>query len=128
MQDYQQTINTLAPNQMQQARQQMHIQSILFTELHRWMNKWGLGAGFERTCTFSCRFVRAHLANPTPNQQALLNTLLADSLQTKDITSSLRQQVVAMLSGMFTPGDWQVTFIRSPTTPRTTQISDKAFY
>lgn len=107
MQDYQQTANALTSDQMQQARQQMRIQSILFTELHYWMNEWELGAGFEKTYTIARRLVRAHLANPTPVQQVFLDALLAEGTQAKDNDQSLRQQVVAMLSEMFTPDDWQ---------------------
>lgn len=107
MQNYQQAVNALTPDQMRQTHQQMRVQSILFTELYRWMNKWNLGAGFEGTYTVARRLIRTHLANPTPDQQALIKALLIEDAQTEGISKPVQQEIVGMLSEMFTSENWQ---------------------
>lgn len=95
MQNYQQPVNALTPDQMQQTHQQMRVQSILFT------------AGFEGTYTVARRLIRTHLVSPTPNQQALIKALLIEDAQTGGISKPVQQEVVGMLSEMFTSEDWQ---------------------
>lgn len=61
MKEYSRAINALTAEQSQQLRQQMKVQSLLFTGLRQWMESWDLGAGFEDTYAIARRLIRAHL-------------------------------------------------------------------
>jgi hypothetical protein len=49
MQEYSRAANALTSDQSQQLRQQVRVQSILFTSLRQWIETWDLGAGFDAT-------------------------------------------------------------------------------
>jgi hypothetical protein len=82
----------------------MKMQSILSNRLRQWMNFWDLGAGFEDTYAIARRLIRQHLSQPTSNQQSL--GALLESVEI-DKSSLTQQPVVALLSELFTPEDWQ---------------------
>jgi len=107
MRDYTRAVQALTPEQAQNLRQQMRIQSILFTGLRRWMESWDLGASFEDTYTLARRLVRAHLAQPHPTQQTFLDRLLAEDSGLAGSTPAQQQQAIFFLSEIFTPDDWQ---------------------
>jgi len=107
MQEYHHTVNALKPDQLQHLRQQMRVQSVLFTGLQQWMDSWDLGAGFEDTYAIARRFIREHLANPTPTQQSLVERLWLEHSQLSSANPLQQQQVVAILSEMFTQENWQ---------------------
>jgi hypothetical protein len=107
MKGYAQVVNSLTSEQSQQLRQQMKIQSILFTVLRQWMDSWNLGAGFDDTYTVARQIVRRHLKSPTPNQQAVIDELLSEDAQTSNLTQLIRQKVMKLLSDMLTSEDWQ---------------------
>jgi hypothetical protein len=100
MKAYAQAVAALTPDQAQTMRQQMQVQSILFSGLHQWMESWDLGAGFEETYTIARRLIRQYLNEPTLEQQRAIAELLAE----RELSQSER---VAILSEMFTPEDWQ---------------------
>jgi hypothetical protein len=104
MKEYSCAINNLTIEQSQQMQQQMRVQSILFTGLRQWMGAWDLGASFEGTYAIARRLIRNHLATPTPLQQEFIEELLAEDAQAGYLT---QQQVVAILSEVFTQEDWQ---------------------
>jgi hypothetical protein len=106
MQEYHHTVNALRTDQLQHLRQQMRVQSILLTGLRQWMDSWDLGAGFEDTYAIARRFIREHLANPTPTQQSLVERLWIEN-QDSSANPLKQQQVVAILSEMFTQENWQ---------------------
>lgn len=106
MQEYSQTVRTLPGEQSQQLRQQMQVQSILFTTLRQWMETWDLGAGLDDTYTIARRLIRQHLANLTPIQQAAIEKLRGDDGGIGN-RNQLVEQGVAILSELFTPEDWQ---------------------
>ena len=104
---YARALNELEAEQLQQIRQQMRVQSMLFGGLHQWMESWDLGAGFEETYTTARRLIRTQLANLTPSQQAALQSLLIEDRQGKDLSHEM-QQVIELLSNLFSQDDWQV--------------------
>lgn len=62
LKDYHQGATALTPEQSRHIRQQMKVQSILFTGLRQWMDSWELGAGFEDTYAIARRLIRQHLS------------------------------------------------------------------
>ena len=108
MSSYAGALSELKTEQLQQIRQQMRVQSMLFGGLHQWMESWDLGAGFEETYTTARRLIRTHLANLTPSQQAALQSLLIEDRQGKDLSHEMLQQVIELLSNLFSQDDWQV--------------------
>jgi len=107
MKQYSQSVTALTSQQNQQLHQQMKVQSILFTALHHWMESWDLGAGFDDTFAIARRLVRHHLANPSPTQLAIINTLLAQNTEPGCANPSTENQALSFLSELFTQDDWQ---------------------
>jgi hypothetical protein len=108
MQEYSRAVNALTSDQSQQLRQQVRVQSILFTSLRQWMETWDLGAGFDATYAIARQLIRAHLVHLTLSQEACIETFLADETQTDSTGNERQEKLVAMLSEMFTQEDWQV--------------------
>jgi hypothetical protein len=100
MKDYAQALASLTPEQSTIVRQQVKVQSLLFSGLRQWMESWELGAGFDETYTIARRLIRQHLSEPTPEQQNAIAEILAGQEFTQ-------VQRVALLSEMFTAADWQ---------------------
>jgi hypothetical protein len=107
MREYSQTVTALTSEQNQQLRQQMKVQSILFTALRQWMESWDLGAGFDDTYAIARRLIRHHLANPAETQFATIDRLLAGSVEPGNMNPSTEKQAVSLLAEMFTQEDWQ---------------------
>ena len=103
---YARALNELEAEQLQQIRQQMRVQSMLFGGLHQWMESWDLGAGFEETYTTARRLIHARLANLTPAQQATIDLLVKG--QDRGINPEMWQQAVGLLSELFSQDDWQI--------------------
>lgn len=108
MKEYSQQVSTLTIDQTQQLRQQMKVQSILFTALQHWMESWDLGAGFDDTYAIARRLIRNRLADPGPIQQSAMNRLLVENIGTGSISQSTEQQVITILAEIFMPEDWQM--------------------
>ena len=88
-------------------RQQMRVQSILFSELRRWMEEWNIGGAFEETYTEARQLVRAHLKQPTPELKNWVEAVLTeDDRVQKLIDKPVRAQTRAQLSLMMTDQDW----------------------
>jgi hypothetical protein len=102
MKAYAEAIATLTPEQSQAMRQQVKVQSMLFSGLQQWMQSWELGAGFEATYTIARRLIRQHLNEPAPEQKNAIDELLAMPNDER-----LQEKRVALLSKMFSPEDWQ---------------------
>jgi hypothetical protein len=102
MKAYAQVIANLPPEQSQAMRQQVKVQSMLFSGLQQWMQPWELGTGFEATYTIARRLVRQHLNEPTPEQQKAIDELLAMPNDER-----LQEKRIALLSKMFTAANWQ---------------------
>lgn len=108
MQAYHRSVNRMGPEQAQQMRQQMQVQSILFTGLQQWMTSWNLGVGFDGAYGVARRLIRERLAVPTPSQQAAIEQMLA-TVSLGDRSDPLVQgQVVSVLSELLTSEDWQM--------------------
>jgi hypothetical protein len=107
MKEYSRAIDVLTVDRLQQLRQQMRVQSILFTQLRQWMESWDLGAGFEDAYVLTRRLIRFHLANPTPTQQEFIEIVELEDSQPIGVNTPTPQQIVAMLSEMLTQEDWQ---------------------
>lgn len=105
MSSYAGALGELKTEQLQQIRQQMRVQSILFSGLRQWMESWDLGAGFEETYATARRLIRARLADLTPAQQATIDLLVKG--QDRDINHDTQQQAVELLSDLFSRNDWQ---------------------
>ncbi|MGD1952666.1 MAG: hypothetical protein ACFB14_23925 [Leptolyngbyaceae cyanobacterium] len=108
MKPYVEYLKSRTPEQIKVQFRQMRIQSILLPELHNWLQSWGLGISFEAVHLEARRVLRRHLKQLTPEQEAWLDALVAEddqNLPTEERT--LRAQVVAMLSNLFTGDDWQ---------------------
>lgn len=107
MKDYSQTVSALTNEQIQQLRQRMKVQSVLFTALRQWMESWDLGAGLDDTYTVARRLIRNHLANLTPDQRAAIDRLEGENVAPGKINRFTRQEAVALLSEFFTQEDWE---------------------
>ena len=108
MKPYVEYLKSRTPEQIKAQFRQMRIQSILLPELHTWIQTWGLGISFEAVHLESRRVLRRHLKQLTPEQEAWLDALVAEDDQNLPIEErTLRAQVVAMLSNLFTQDDWQ---------------------
>ncbi len=107
MKEYRQQVSTLTLDQTQQLRQQMKVQSILFTALRHWMESWDLGAGFDDTYAIARRLVRNRLADPGPIQQSAIDRLLVEDIGPGSISQSAEQQAITILAEVFIPEDWQ---------------------
>jgi hypothetical protein len=108
MQAYQRQVNELTGEQAKHLRNQMKVQSTLFTALHTWMNDWNLGAGFQETYTIARRLVRQHLAEPSPALQQFVAGLLAEASPMDSGNQPTQQQVIELLAEVLTAEDWQV--------------------
>jgi hypothetical protein len=108
MRAYQQQVNALTSEQAKHLRNQVKVQSTLFTALHAWMNDWNLGAGFQETYTIARRLVRQHLAEPSPALQQFVEGLLAAASPLDSGSKSTQQQVIQLLAEELTAEDWQV--------------------
>lgn len=107
MREYSRAIDVLPADRLQQLRQQMKVQSILFTQLRQWMESWDLGAGFEDAYVLARRLIRVRLASPTPTQQEFIESVGLEDSQRTDVNTPTPQQIVAILSEMLTQEDWQ---------------------
>jgi hypothetical protein len=116
MRDYAQAVANLTPEQSKLMRQQVKVQSLIFTGLHQWMDSWELGAGFEATYTIARCLIRQRLSELTPEQQGTIDELLAMSND-----EQLQEKRIALLSKMFTPEDWQ-TLARSASQSISTRV------
>jgi len=105
LEDYHQELNALTLEQSRCMRRQMKVQSILFTGLRQWMDSWELGAGFEDTYAIARRLIRQHLSQPTSSQPSL--AALLDRVEIDSPDPLTQQQIIALLSQLFTPEDWQ---------------------
>ena len=103
----------------------MKVQSTLFTGLRQWMNSWDLGAGFEDTYAIARRLIRQHLSQPTSSQPSL--AALLESVEIDSPDPLTQQQVVALLSNLFTPEDWQTMAQAASKESRKNNLS-KFFY
>lgn len=89
-------------------RRQMRVQSILFSELRRWMEEWDIGISFEQTYTEARQLVRAHLKQPTPDLKDWVEAVLAEDDLAQELTDTpVRDQTRAQLSRMMTDDDWE---------------------
>ena len=105
---YVEYLESRTPEQIRAQFRQMRIQSILLSELHDWMQTWELGMSFEIVYAEARRVVRRHLKQITPEQESWLDALVGEDDQHLPIEErTLRAQVVAMLSTLFTDDDWQ---------------------
>jgi hypothetical protein len=78
--------------------QMVKLQSILFTELHAWMESWQLGLSFEATYTEARRLIRYRLQHLSPEQHIWVRTLLTTSEQTlASDQQPVHPQAIAML-------------------------------
>ncbi|MEM9907168.1 MAG: hypothetical protein AAF921_19315 [Cyanobacteria bacterium P01_D01_bin.44] len=108
MQPYVETLKSMSPEAIRTMRRQMRIQSILMPELCQWLESWGLGLSFEAVYTEARRVVRRHLKQLTPEQEAWLDALVVEDDQYLPMAErTLRSQVVALFSTLFTEADWQ---------------------
>lgn len=88
-------------------RQQMRVQSILFSELQRWMAEWDISSAFEETYTEARQLVRSHLKQPTPELKRWVEAVLAEDDNTQELTDKpVRAQTRTQLSRMMTAQDW----------------------
>jgi hypothetical protein len=108
MRDYQNQVKMLTDEQSQQLRNQMRVQSTLFTGLHSWMSNWELGAGFQDTYTIARGLIRQHLAAPAPALQAFVEELLREDSGTPNGHQLNPSEIIELLSQILTPEDWQV--------------------
>lgn len=88
-------------------RRKMRLQSILFSELDRWMKEWSIGAAFEETYTEARRLVREHLKQPSPTLLDWIEAVLEEDKQLDDADKPVRAQTRAQLSLMMTEQDWK---------------------
>ena len=87
-------------------RRQMRVQSILFSELQRWMAEWDIDSAFEETYTEARQLVRAHLKQPTPILKAWVEAVLIEDKQAKELADKpVRAQTRTQLSLMMTNED-----------------------
>ena len=89
-------------------RRKMRLQSILFSELNRWMKEWNIGAAFEETYTEARQLVRTHLKQPSPTFSNWIEAVLEEDKQPDDSNKPVRAQTRAQLSRMITDEDWEV--------------------
>ncbi|MEO1635488.1 MAG: hypothetical protein AAFS04_10465 [Cyanobacteria bacterium J06631_9] len=88
-------------------RRKMRLQSILFSELNRWMKEWDIGAAFEETYTEARQLVRAHLKQPSPVLSDWIEAVLEEDKQPDDTDQPVRSQTRAQLTLMMTDEDWK---------------------
>ena len=88
-------------------RRQMRLQSILFSELNRWMREWDIGAAFEETYTEARQLVRAHLKQPLPARSDWIDAVLEEDTQPDDADKPVRSQTRAQLTLMMMDEDWK---------------------
>ena len=87
-------------------QQQIRVQSILFSELRRWIEEWDIGGAFEETYTEARQLVRAHLKQPTPALEEWVKAVLEEDSQAPDLTDRpVRAQTRVQLSLMLTGQD-----------------------
>lgn len=89
-------------------RRKMRLQSILFSELNRWMTEWDIGTAFEETYTEARQLVRAHLKQPPPALADWIEAVLEEDKQPDDADKPVRSQTRAQLVLMMTDEDWEV--------------------
>ncbi len=107
MREYSEAVNTLTEPQSSDLRQQVKVQSILFTALRQWMESWNLGAGFNDTYAIARRLLRNHLADLTPTQQTAIEGLPLETIAVGKVSQAINPQVFSVLLEMFTQEDWQ---------------------
>lgn len=92
----------------QNMRRKMRLQSILFSELNRWMEEWNIGVAFEETYTEARQLVRSHLKQLSPALSDWIEAVLEEDKQPNDAERPVRSQTRAQLSLMLTDEDWEV--------------------
>ena len=116
MRGYEAWLQDLSLEQQKQIRQEMRLQSILFSELYDWMQTWGLGVSFEETYTLARRLVRDRvseafrlyrLEETTSEQATWIEKLLAEDLQNSSGEKLVRGETVTRLTEMLTLEDWR---------------------
>ena len=108
LKSYTAQLDAVSPSASGRQRHQVKVLSILLPELNVWLQSWGLGLSFEAVYIEAQRRLYEHLQQPTVEQAAWLEALLAEDDQ--PLTSEqnvIRGQAIAMLSRMFTEDDWQ---------------------
>ena len=86
---------------------QMRVQSILFSELQRWMAEWDIDSAFDETYTEARQLVRAHLKQPTPELKDWVEAVLAEDGSVPEPSDKpVRAQTRTQLSRMMTAQDW----------------------
>lgn len=89
-------------------RRKMRLQSILFSELNRWMEEWEIGAAFEATYTEARQLVRAHLKSPSAVLLGWIEAVLEEDSQLDNVDKPVRAQTRAQLLLMLTEEDWKI--------------------
>lgn len=101
-------LESLTPEQHQFLRWRMRLFSILYPELHEWVQSWQLGHSFEAVHTKARRLIYERLKHPTSEQTAWINALITEDDQNLPRSErKLRSQVVPMLSALLTQEDRQ---------------------
>lgn len=107
MRGYEAWLQKSSSEERRQMQQRMRLQSILFSELHAWMQTWGLGVSFEETYTLARRLVRDRLEEASPEQATWIEALLAEDLQELPQEKPVRGETVTRLTEMLTLEDWR---------------------
>ncbi|MBD2121299.1 hypothetical protein [Trichocoleus sp. FACHB-262] len=108
MQAYHRAVQGMDLAQSQAMRQQMQLQSMLFTGLQQWMASWDLGVGFDAAYGMARRLIREHLTTLTPSQQVAVEQMLATVPSSDRLDQLTQGQVVAVLTKLLTSEDWQM--------------------
>lgn len=108
MQPYVDRLRAASPEDFKRQRRYMRLLAILLPELKTWLQTWELGRSFESVYTEAQRRIYEHLKQPTPEQTAWMEALLAEEEQQLPMAArQVRSQVVPMLSSLLTQDDQQ---------------------
>ena len=89
-------------------KRQVRVQSLLFSELKRWMTEWDIGVSFEATCTEARQLVRSHLKQPTPALKGWIEDVFAEDNKAQELIDKPSQaQSRVQLVLMLTSDDWE---------------------
>ena len=89
-------------------KRQVRVQSLLFSELKRWMAEWDIGVSFEATYTEARQLVRSHLEQPTPALKGWVEAVFAEDNKAQELVDKSSQaQVRTQLVLMLTSDDWE---------------------
>ncbi|MEL6779673.1 MAG: hypothetical protein AAFO06_20730 [Cyanobacteria bacterium J06597_16] len=108
MRGYVEQLQSLTPEQNEQVRQYAKLIHILFPELHKWVESWNLGAGFEEAHKVARSILTERWNSFAIEQEEWVKALIAEEESTeKAADKTVRQQTSAELAQMFTDQDWQ---------------------